>query len=442
MPVAASLEEWYARTREKLRQAAPIRGQGAVIRARRWLVDTTPLPARTNELVAVRGRGQGWYRALLAALNPDSAQLLLLDAMADLEPGAAVETLGKPVAIPAGEEVIGRVIDPIGRPLDDGPRPLGPPEPVFRPGPQPMQRRARYAPMWTGVRAIDGLFTCARGQRIGVVGPPGTGKTLLLRAISSSSAADIVVLALVGERGREIVETAEHLFSRRRDSCVIVATPPHASPALRLLTAFSATAIAEHFRDRGAHVLLAVDSLTRMAHAQREIGLAMGELPAVRAYPPSVFSLIPQLVERAGAFATGSITGCYAVLLEAEDLAEPVADVTLASLDGHIVLSRDLANRGVYPPVDVLRSLSRLMPNVVDDDHRGAAAAVREMLQVYEESRDIIETGLYRPGTRQDVDRAIRALPLILDFISQDADETATPDDTLAALRVIIQEAA
>jgi flagellum-specific ATP synthase len=250
--------------------------------------------------------------------------------------------------------------------------------------------------------------------------------------ISKFAAADVVVFALVGERGREIFEAADELLATRR--CVVVATPPNAPPALRRLTPFAATAVAEHFRDEGADVVLAVDSITRMAHAQRELGLMLDELPAVRAYPPSVFTIIPELIERAGPCSRGTITGFYSVLVESGDMAEPICDVALATLDGHVVLSRELANRGLYPPVDVLTSLSRLMGDVVDQEHRRAATAILNVLQAREETRDLIETGLYRPGTRREVDEGIRVLPAVQDLIRQERDENGSPDQTRRTL--------
>jgi FliI/YscN family ATPase len=292
-----------------------------------------------------------------------------------------------------------------------------------------MERRGAWQPLATGVRVLDGLLTCARGQRLGVIGPAGSGKTTLLRMAAAHARADVVVLALVGERGREVFEAAGDLLSRERP-LVVVASSPYDPPALRLMTAHAATAIAEDFRDQGAHVFLAVDSLTRLAHAQREIGLALGELPVTRAYPPSVFGLIPQLIERAGPAARGAITAFYSLLTEGDDLVDPVAEVAMASLDGQVVLARRLANQGLYPAVDLLRSLSRLMPEVVDPDQRRSAAQVRRLLQAYEEARDLVDAGLYRPGANGDVDRALRLMPRLLAFIAQTPSETSEPPAT------------
>ncbi len=433
MPAARLVDAWYERLRQRLSAARLVRGRGVVRGVHGWAVRTTPLLAGADEHVLVQGTGGKWYHGCLVSPGADAAQVMLLDQARDVRPGLPVEALGVPLSVPVGRAVLGRVLDPLGRPLDGREPVLGPGRPLFGAAPAPLERRCRRTVLWTGVRALDGFLTCARGQRVGILGAPGTGKTVLLRMIARFAVADVVVVALVGERGREIVEAADELLAER-PSAVVVATPPNAPPALRRLTPYAATAVAEHFRDQGADVVLAVDSLTRLAHAQRELGLVLDELPAVRAYPASVFTMIPELIERAGPSTRGTITGFYAVLLEGEDLTEPICDVTLASLDGHVVLSRELANAGLYPPVDVLTSLSRLMRDVADGEHLEAAMRLRRVLQARQERRDLIDTGLYRPGTHRQADEGIRLLPRVQALLSQVPGDRADPEATRRAL--------
>lgn len=403
-----------------------------------WLARTGPMLVQPNEAVLVQGLRRGWQPALAVAADADGTQLLLLDGVADVRPGLQAEGLGEVLSVPAGPELLGRVLNPLGRPLDEGPLPVCQRvRPVFAPAPALTRRRATPVPFWTGVRVLDAFFAAACGQRLGIVGPAGSGKTTLLQMIARGCEADVVVLALVGERGREVVEAADALAGR---PAIVVASEPQDPPGLRLLTALSATAIAEHFRDEGSSVLLAIDSLTRLAHAQREIGLAMGELPATRGYPPSVFGLLPQLIERAGPAGEGSITAFYTILTEADDLADPVAEVAMASLDGQVVLSRRLANEALYPAVDLVRSLSRLMPTVVDSDHQAAAVDLRRLAQVHEQARDLLDVGLYRPGANPSLDRALRVLPALKDFMSQAPAELVAPATTRQRLLALASQ--
>jgi FliI/YscN family ATPase len=359
---------------------------------------------------------------------------MMLEGVNDVRPGLPAEALGEPLTVPVGEGVLDRVLDPLGRPIDDGPPVLAESRHlIFCPPPVPSPRQVPLRPLWTGVQAIDAFVTCARGQRLGLIGPAGSGKTTLLRMVCRHASADLVVLALIGERGREIFEAAREIASSVRPT-VIIAASPHDPPALRRLAAFSATAVAEHFRAMGLHVLLGIDSLTRLAHAQREVGLALGELPATRAYPPSVFGLLPQLIERAGPTADGSITGFYSVLVESEDLSDPIAEVAMASLDGQAILARRLSNRAVYPALDLQQSLSRQMRHIASPDHQAAAVEVRRLVQTYEESRDLIDCGLYRPGANPILDRAVQLRPALERFMTQSPAEGRDQADTLAAL--------
>ena len=327
-------------------------------------------------------------------------------------------------------------MDGLGRPIDGGP-PVSEAmkRAVDAPAPPALGRRPINQALSTGVRVIDGLLTLGEGQRVGLFAGSGVGKSTLLGAIARGTSADAVVVALVGERGREVGEFLTDTLGEqgRRKSVVVVSTSD--APALeRLRAAQSATAIAEFFRDEGMRVMLLVDSVTRFARAQREVGLAAGEPPARRGYPPSVFAMLPRLLERSGQAATGSITAIYTVLVEGGDMDEPIADEVRGILDGHIVLDRALGSRGHYPAVDVLQSLSRVMGRVVSREHAMAAAKMRSLLAAYESKRDLILLGAYTRGADPQVDEAIRKLGRIEDFLRQNADEVEAFDRVVGGL--------
>ena len=334
---------------------------------------------------------------------------------------------------------LGRVVDGLGRPIDGGPPlPLGAPAPIDRRPPGPLERKAIERPLQTSVRAIDALLTVAEGQRVGLFAGSGVGKSTLLGSIARGTAADAVVVALVGERGREVKEFLERSLGDegRKRACVVVATSD-AAALERLRAAQVATAIAESLRDEGKSVLLLVDSITRFARAQREIGLAAGEPPTRRGYPPSAFAVLPRLLERAGRGAVGSITAIYTVLIEGSDMEEPIADEVRGVLDGHVVMDRAIAARGRYPAVDVTVSLSRVMDQVVTREHRDAARAVRGLIGAFEAKRDLIALGAYAKGSDQAVDRAIAKMPAIDALLSQHAEQRATFDEAIAGLQAI-----
>lgn len=338
--------------------------------------------------------------------------------------------------VAVGEGLLGRIIDADGRPLDGGPEPD--PEgraPVFRRAPSPLDRDRLLQPFPTGIRVVDALTTCARGQRLGLLSGSGVGKSVLLGLIARHAAADVVVIALVGERGREVREFVEtNLGPEGLRRAVVVVETAERPAVLRCRAAFVATAVAEHFRDRGRHVLFLMDSLTRMAMAQREIGLSIGEPPATRGYPPSVFSLLPRLVERAGCAGGGSVTGIYTVLVEGDDALDPVADAARSVLDGHLWLSRDLAARGRYPAVDPLASVSRVMPQVASESHRRAAARVMSLLARCRDVEDLVLVGAYVRGSDPEVDAALQARAEIEAFLKQEMDRPAPFEETVRDL--------
>jgi type III secretion protein N (ATPase) len=376
--------------------------------------------------------------AEVVGFRGEEVVLLPLGSVAGVGPSSVVRPTGEAFTIRCGLPLLGRVIDAYGEPLDEG-RPLGERQselveiPVEREAPEPLRRRRITESLPLGIRAIDGLLTVGQGQRVGLFSGPGLGKSTLLGQIARNTAADVTVIGLIGERGREVRDFVERELdtAARRRTAVVCATSDQ-PPLLRLKAALAATAIAEYFRDRGKKVLLLCDSLTRVARAQREVGLAAGELPARQGYPPSVFALLPRLLERTGQAEFGSITAVYAVLVTGagDDTDDIVAEEVRATLDGHIELSRQLAERGQYPAIDVLRSLSRVMDELVDPAQRAAAAHTREALALCERQRDLLLLGAYQRGHDPKTDEALQRLPLIEEFLRQSRAERADMAET------------
>jgi flagellum-specific ATP synthase len=332
--------------------------------------------------------------------------------------------------------MLGRVIDGSGKPIDGGPSYRAKEYwPLHSDAPLPLDRAPIRAPLGCGIRAIDGLLTCGRGQRVGIFGGSGVGKSTLIGMMTRATAADLTVLALVGERGREVREFLEEAIGAQglQRSVVVVSTSDQ-SPLLRIRAALAATAVAEYFCARGKNVLLVVDSLTRFAMAQREIGLAAGEPPTAKGYTPSVFTLLARLIERAGNFGAGSITAFYTVLMEGDDQQDPLVDAVRALLDGHVILDRKLNSQGHYPPISVLSSLSRLMPAVCSAEHLDKVRRVRQLLASYSASEDLIRIGAYQKGADLLLDRAIAALPGINAFLQQSKADAAPFSQTVQSL--------
>jgi flagellum-specific ATP synthase len=353
-----------------------------------------------------------------------------------IHPGSEVIALGAPLQVPVGNGLKGRVLDGLGNPLDgDGPVAADAWVTANLVPPHPLKRQRIGHVFQTGIKAIDSFVPCGRGQRLGIFAGSGVGKSTLLGMIASRAEADVNVIALIGERGREVREFLEKDLDEagRRKSVIVVATSNQ--PALaRLKGAFVAMAIAEHFRDAGQNVLLMMDSVTRFATAQREIGLAVGEPPATRGYTPSVFSLLPQLLERAGTGERGSITGLFTVLVEADDMNEPIADAVRSILDGHIVLTRELATQNHYPAIDVLESVSRLSRDLTTPPQSDLVARARECMAVYRRSQDLINIGAYPAGSNAAIDQAIRLHEPMKKFLRQGVSEGFTTTETWAAL--------
>jgi flagellum-specific ATP synthase len=367
----------------------------------------------------------------------DSKVLLMpLADVSGIAPGSRVVATREPLVVPVGHELLGRVIDGLGRPIDGrGPIETAAKRTVARSAPDPMRRRRITKPLATGIRALDGMLTCGKGQRVGIFSGSGVGKSVLLGMIARNSDADVNVIGLVGERGRELRDFLDKdLKEEGLKKSVVVAVTSDQASLIRVKGAMTATAVAEYFRDMGLDVMLMMDSITRVAMAQREIGLAIGEPPTSKGYTPSVFALLPRLLERSGTSELGSITGLYTVLVEGDDMTEPVADAVRSILDGHIVLSRKLANQNHYPAVDVLDSVSRLMIDVVDDRHSAAANRIREILATYRESEDLINIGAYNKGSNPKIDLALEKIGPINQFLRQDISEQADYSRTVQAL--------
>jgi len=408
-----------------LRDADLHRLRGRVTNLIGLVIEASGLEAEVGELCTIEaGRVRDRVPAEVVGFRNGRTLLMPLGEMRGIGPGNRVTATGRPLRIPAGRELLGRIVDGLGRPLDGRPSPEGAARrSAAGSPPSPLQRARIEHRLSLGVRALDALVPCGRGQRLGIFAGSGVGKSSLLGMIARSAHADVNVICLVGERGREVREFVEQDLGPALERSVVVVSTSDEPALVRIKAAFAATAMAEAFRDEGLDVLLMMDSLTRVATAQREIGLAIGEPPATRGYTPSVFALLPRLLERAGTSDHGSITGLYTVLVEGDDMNEPVADTARSILDGHCVLTRELAHRAHYPAIDVLQSVSRLADAVTSPDVRAAAAALRETLAVYRHKEDLVTIGAYAAGTDPRLDYAIAMLPEIEAFLRQPLDE-------------------
>ena len=427
-----------------LQQADLHARQGRVSNLIGLIVEATGVEAEVGELCHVEtGRHSAPVPAEVVGFRDSRTLLMPLGEMQGIGPGTGVIATGEQLRITVGDDLLGRVVDAMGRPIDgmddeiDGLErsTIGaPPSPLERP---PIEDRISL-----GVRAMDSLVPCGRGQRLGIFAGSGVGKSSTLGMIARSTSADVNVIALVGERGREVREFIDRNLDEaaRARSVVVVATSDQ--PALlRIKAAFTATTIAEHFRDKGLDVMLMMDSVTRFAMAQREVGLAIGEPPATRGYTPSVFALLPKLLERSGTSPRGSITGLYTVLVDGDDMNEPVADAVRAILDGHVVLSRDLAHAGHYPAIDVLQSVSRLVGEVVSPEVRQAGQELRRLLAALREKEDLIAIGAYQPGSDATVDAGLAKREAIERFLRQTVDYSSTAEEADAGLLALVADA-
>ncbi|MCA8954252.1 MAG: FliI/YscN family ATPase [Planctomycetes bacterium] len=395
------------------------RAEGRVRAIRGIAVHVTGLHAAIGDTCTIEADG-GAIRIPAEVVGFDGSDTVVLT-LADhhrVAPWDRVANEHRPLMVPVGAGLLGRVVDALGRPLDGGPEIAGALRSVVGLTPSPLERAPIHEAVETGVSAIDGMLTLGRGQRVGIFAGSGVGKSTLMGSIAKSGAGQVNVIALIGERGREVGEfVADTLGPEGLRKSVVVACTSDEPPMLRTKAPLTAVTIAEAFRSQGADVLFMMDSVTRYATAVREVGLAAGEPPTLRGYPPSLFSLLPRLVERLGNDMRGTITGLFTVLVDGDDMNEPVSDAMRGYLDGHVVLSRRIAERGRFPAIDVLGSVSRLMPKVTAPEHRQAAQRVREMLAQYEENRDLVTVGAYRSGSDPRLDEAIAKLPAIEELL-------------------------
>ncbi|MEW6706080.1 MAG: type III secretion system ATPase SctN [Pseudomonadota bacterium] len=418
-------------------RVTPAAMRGRVSKAVGMLIDASGIQAHVGELCELVTPGEPPLLAEVVGFARQTALLTPLGPTTGISALTEVVPSGRAFSCPVGDGLLGRVLDALGDPMDGrGPLLAAARLPVHREPLNPLARRMIGQPLATGIRAIDGTLTLGEGQRIGVFSPPGVGKSTLLGMLARGSTADVNVVALIGERGREVKEFIEHNLGREGLArTVMVVSTSDRPPMERIKSAYVATTIAEHFRDQGRRVLLLVDSLTRFARAQREIGLASGEPPTRRSYPPSIFSMLPQLLERAGQGDKGSITAVYSVLTEGEDDNDPIAEEVRSILDGHIVLSRKLAAANHFPAIDVLASVSRVMPQVVPPGHREAASALRSLLAKYQEVELLVQIGEYKAGSDPQADRAIALRPALREFLTQAPDALGDYGRTVQSLR-------
>jgi type III secretion protein N (ATPase) len=431
------------RLSQGLRESAPRAARGRLRRALGVVVHATVGEVRLGEICdLVDPRSGARVQGEVIGFGEDHAILVPIGDLAGLSSLTEVIPTGRPLGVPVGHGLLGRVMSPLGEALDGGPWPpagIAGYRPVHAFPPPPLERALICEPVQTGVRAIDGLLTCARGQRLGIFGEPGIGKSTLLADIVRGTDADVVVIGLVGERGREVREFVERLLGPEGRARAVTVVATSERPAIeRVKAAYVATTVAEYFRDEGKHVLLLMDSVTRFARAQREIGLAAGEPPTRRGFPPSLFAALPRLLERSGPGRRGAITGLYTVLVEGDGSFDPVAEEVQSILDGHIRLSAELAERGQFPAVDVLRSRSRLMDVVASEGHRADAARLRALLARYADVELLVRVGEYRAGSDAVADEAIAKIDRINAFLSQRSGEASSFATTERALRELV----
>jgi FliI/YscN family ATPase len=412
---------------------------GEVVEMAGLLIESAGPSAAIGDFCEISISGGRTVRSQVIGFRNGRVLSMPLEETGGIELGNRVVARRDAARVAVGPGLIGRVLDGFGHPIDRGARiEVQGAYDLYSAPPGPLEREHITAPLDTGVRAVDSLLPVGQGQRIGIFGGSGVGKSTLLGCLARNNSADVTVIALVGERNREVRAFLEHEMGAAgmRRSVVVVSTSDRPAP-LRVRACFTSLAIAEYFRDQGANVLLVMDSVTRLAMAQREIGLAAGEPPAQKGYPPSVFALLPKVFERAGNFPRGSITGFFTVLVEGDDFSEPICDAVRAILDGHIVLSRQLAAANHYPAIDILQSVSRLQSQLASAEHGAGARAVRQALALYHQAEDLIQLGAYVAGSNPPLDAAIRARPQIQEFLRQASDVESTREETLGRLTKI-----
>jgi flagellum-specific ATP synthase len=423
-------------------KAEPYKRFGKVLRVIGIMIESDGPAANIGEVCHIHvSKSTAPVLAEVVGFDGDKIILMPYAEVRELGPGCLVEAAGKPLTVKVGRGLIGKVVDSLGRNMEHSPLPKGLSDyQTEQDPPNPMTRDPITSPIQVGVKAIDSLLTVGRGQRIGIFAGSGVGKSTLLGMIARNSSADINVIALLGERGREIREFIEHDLGEEglKKSIVVAATSDQ--PALmRIKGAYTATAISEYFRDLGYHVNLMMDSVTRVAMAQREVGLATGEPPTTKGYTPSVFAILPKLLERTGTSERGTITAFYTVLVDGDDMNEPIADTVRGILDGHFVLDRKLAEQGQYPAINILKSVSRVMNQITDREHREVAREIRSLMATYENNSELIHIGAYKHGTNQEIDKSIAYYPKIQAFLKQDIYENKSLDSAIDELKLLLR---
>jgi flagellum-specific ATP synthase len=436
------VEPRFKRLSAAIDRTAWIQISGRVTQVVGLVIESAGPNARIGDVCLIHTEREGVVQAEVVGFRGDRTLLMPLGELSGVRAGNLVEATGHCLRVPVGPELLGRAIDGLGEPIDGlGALDCTERYPIISAPPNPLQRLMIDKPLSTGVRAIDGMLTIGQGQRMGIFAGSGVGKSTLLGMIAKNSEADVNVIALVGERGREVNEFIHHdLGELGLQKSVIVCATSEQPAMVRIKAALTATSIAEYFRDRGLNVMLMMDSVTRFAMAQREVGLAIGEPPSAKGYTPSVFALLPRLMERAGTSDKGAITALYTVLVEGDDTNEPIADAARSILDGHIVLNRKLTSRGHYPPIDVLQSLSRTMPFTCGQKQLLEARDIRELLAAYADIEDMVSIGAYKEGAKPLADRALRRWEPINELLRQDKSESTPMLETLRRMEEVLDE--
>ncbi len=443
-----SAQQLIEKCREFIRETDPVKVYGRVNKGVGLVIEGLGPRANIGDVCLIQTELQTlnseFIEAEVVGFKEDKILLMPLGDIRGIGPGSRIIAKGRQRYVRVGERLLGRILDGLGNPIDGKGYITGQLYPIYNEPINPLYRRRISEPLDLGIKAVNTMLTCGKGQRIGIMAGSGIGKSVLLGMMARNTTADVNVIALIGERGREVREFIEKDLGDEglRRSVIVVATSD-TSPLIRIRGAFVATAIAEYFRSHGRNVLFMMDSLTRFAMAQREIGLATGEPPTTKGYPPSVFNLLPKLLERAGTCdREGTITGLYTVLVEGDDMNEPIADAARSVLDGHIVLSRELANHNHYPAIDVLQSISRLMKDITDDRHKTHVEKTLDIMAIYKRYEDVITIGAYKEGTNPKLDYAIKMMDRIRSFLKQDIENRVTFEDGLNELYKIYADSA
>jgi flagellum-specific ATP synthase len=423
----------------RLNSVETLKASGKVVKVIGLLIESLGPACSLGEICYLKSKFAEKFicKAEVVGFRDELVLLMAIGSMDDIGPGSEVIASGKKHTVAVSDDLLGRIVNGFGEIIDEKEELTSYSQyQVFRSAPDPLKRKPIVEVFTTGVRAIDSLLTLGKGQRVGIFAGSGVGKSTTLGMIAKNSSADINVISLIGERGREVLEFLERDLGEEamKRSVVVVATSDQ-DALVRVRAAFVATTIAEYFRDKGKDVLLMMDSITRMCMAQREIGLTIGEPPTTKGYPPSVFSILPKLMERSGNNEFGSITALYNVLVEGDDMNDPISDASRGILDGHIILSRDLAAKGQYPAIDILNSISRLMKQIINEEHNKNSQYFRQLYATYKEAEDLISVGAYKQGTNPILDSAVGNYPKLLNFLKQTVDENITFEESQAELK-------